>query len=138
MLNQRHQKCFHLKYGVYECDKFRKLMTFSTRNGKCVRNSNIDLTKSSGLKKLTESHSENEIEKESPVREAKMLLYWVTTTTIFVLYYKYFSYPMYSRYFKHYHFSQFNINSESRKTQCKINFTFQSQKPPNFKVALEW
>merc|ERR1712038_1518724 len=45
------------------------------------RNSNNDLTKSSELKKLTESHSESEIEKESPVREAKMLLYWVTTTS---------------------------------------------------------
>ena len=89
-----HQKCFHLKCVVYECGKFRKRMIFSTRHGKCFRNSNIDLTKSSGLKKLTESHSENEIEKESPVREAKMLLYWVTTTTIFVLYYKYFSYPI--------------------------------------------
>ena len=22
--------------------------------------------------------------------------------------------------------------------QCKINFTYQSQKPPNFKVVLEW
>ena len=60
-------------------------MNFSTRNGKCVRNSSIDLTKSSELKKLTESYSE--IEKESPVREAKMLLYWVTTTTITVFIY---------------------------------------------------
>ena len=23
-------------------------------------------------------------------------------------------------------------------TQCKIEFTYQSQKPPNFKVILEW
>ena len=23
-------------------------------------------------------------------------------------------------------------------TQCKIEFTYQSQKPPNFKVVLEW
>ena len=23
-------------------------------------------------------------------------------------------------------------------TQCKIEFTYQSQKPPNLKVALEW
>ena len=59
-------------------------MTLSTRKGKCFRNSNIDLNKSSELKKLTESHSESKIEKESPVREAKMLLYWVTTTTITV------------------------------------------------------
>ena len=84
---QRHQKCFHLKCVVYECEKFRKLTTLSTRKGKCFRNSNIDLNKSSELKKLTESHSESEIEKESPVREAKMLLYWVTITTITVLIY---------------------------------------------------
>ena len=27
---------------------------------------------------------------------------------------------------------------KTSKTQCKINLTFQSQKPPNFKVVLEW
>ena len=70
---------------MYECEKFRKLTTLSRRKGKCFRNSNIDLNKSSELRKLTESHSESEIERESPVREAKMLLYWVTTTTLTVL-----------------------------------------------------
>ena len=80
-------KCFHLKCVVYKCEKFRKLTTFCTRKGKCFRNSKIDLTQSSELKKLTESHSGSEIEKESPVREAKMLLYWVTITTITVLIY---------------------------------------------------
>ena len=24
------------------------------------------------------------------------------------------------------------------KTRCKINLTFESQKPPNFKVVIEW
>ena len=26
----------------------------------------------------------------------------------------------------------------SQMTQCKIEFTYQPQKPPNFKVVLEW
>ena len=130
---QKHQKCFHLKCVVYECEKFRKLTTLRRRKGKCFRNSYIDLTKSSELKKLTESHSENEIEKESPVREAKMLLYWVTTTTIFVLYYKYFSFPMYSRYFKHHHFSQFStyiLNIIRRSVRSTLHFS-----PKNLRMS---
>ena len=30
------------------------------------------------------------------------------------------------------------VNNNTPKTQCKINLTFQSKKPPNFKVVLEW
>ena len=37
-------------------------------------------------------------------------------------------------------FNAFPFLSTERyaKTQCKIEFTYQSQKPPNFKVVLEW
>merc|ERR1712223_2371126 len=67
-------RCF-VATGSGSCRRKRRELV----SDELERNSNIDLTKSSELKKLAESHSE--IEKESPVREAKMLLYWVTTTS---------------------------------------------------------
>merc|ERR1712223_1572688 len=69
-------RCF-VATGSGSCRRKRRELV----SDELERNSNINLNKSSELKKLTESHSENEIEKESPVREAKMLLYWVTTTS---------------------------------------------------------